>query len=376
MNKIEISTVIYSGENALDRLRHFENRNVFIVADPFIIDSRIIEQIESRLKKGNNKWTSFSDILPDPPIENVVKGVEEIAAFKPDLIIAIGGGSAIDAAKAMKEFSGRIYKYEDLPLIAIPTTSGTGSEVTSFSVITDNEKSVKYPLVSDSLLPEEAILDTELVKTVPKQITADTGMDTLTHAIEAYVAKNANDFTDAFAEKAIRLVFDNLVEAYNNGENIEAREKMHHASTMAGIAFNIAGLGINHSIAHSCGAKFNISHGRLNAILLPSVIAFNAGVQDYTNTDLKPTADKYADLAQLLGLPATNNASGTRSLIKEIKKLKSDLDIKEDFQPYNIEYTANTLEEVAQSALQDSCTITNPEATEAKDIISILKELM
>lgn len=376
MNKIKISTVIYSGENALDRLRHFKNRNVFIVADPFIIDSKMIEQIESRLKKGNNKWTSFSDILPDPPIENVVKGVEEIAAFKPDLIIAIGGGSAIDAAKAMKEFSGRIYKYEDLPLIAIPTTSGTGSEVTSFSVITDNEKGVKYPLVSDSLLPEEAILDTELVKTVPKQITADTGMDTLTHAIEAYVAKNANDFTDAFAEKAIRLVFDNLVEAYNNGENIEAREKMHHASTMAGIAFNIAGLGINHSIAHSCGAKFNISHGRLNAILLPSVIAFNAGVQDYTNTDLKPTADKYADLARLLGLPATNNASGTRSLIKGIKKLKSDLDIKEDFQEYNIEYTANTLEEVAQSALQDSCTITNPEATEANDIISILKELM
>lgn len=376
MNKIEMSTVIYSGENSLDRLIHFENHKIFIVADPFIMKSKMIEQIEKRLKKGNNKWTSFSEILPDPPIENVVAGVEEIAAFKPDLIIAIGGGSAIDAAKAMKEFSGRIYKYEDLPLIAIPTTSGTGSEVTSFSVITDNEKGVKYPLVSDSLLPEEAILDTDLVKTVPKQITADTGMDTLTHAIEAYVAKNANDFSDAFAEKAIHLVFENLVDAYHDGENVLAREKMHHASTMAGMAFNIAGLGINHSIAHSCGAKFNISHGRLNAILMPSVIAFNAGIHDNTNVDLKPTAAKYAELARLLGLPATNNASGTRSLIKEIKKLQSDLDIKGNFKEYSIECTANTLEDIAQLSLQDSCTTTNPVDIEERDIITILRELM
>lgn len=376
MNKIEMSTVIYSGENSLDRLIHFENHKIFIVADPFIMKSKMIEQIEKRLKKGNNKWTSFSEILPDPPIENVVAGVEKIAVFKPDLIIAIGGGSAIDAAKAMKEFSGRIYKYEDLPLIAIPTTSGTGSEVTSFSVITDNEKGVKYPLVSDSLLPEEAILDTDLVKTVPKQITADTGMDTLTHAIEAYVAKNANDFSDAFAEKAIHLVFENLVDAYHDGENVLAREKMHHASTMAGMAFNIAGLGINHSIAHSCGAKFNISHGRLNAILMPSVIAFNAGIHDNTNVDLKPTAAKYAELARLLGLPATNNASGTRSLIKEIKKLKSDLDIKGNFKEYSIECTANTLEDIAQLSLQDSCTTTNPVDIEERDIITILRELM
>jgi len=376
MNKIEISTVIYSGENALDRLSHFENHNVFIVADPFIIKSKMIELIEKQLKKGNNKWTSFSDILPDPPIENVVAGVEEIAQFEPDLIIAIGGGSAIDAAKAMKEFASRIYKYEDLPLIAIPTTSGTGSEVTSFSVITDSEKGVKYPLVSNSLLPEEAILDTNLVKTVPKQITADTGLDTLTHAIEAYVAKNANDFSDAFAEKAIHLVFENLVDAYNDGENALAREKMHHASTMAGIAFNIAGLGINHSIAHSCGAKFKISHGRLNAILMPSVIAFNAGIQGNTNIDLKPAAAKYAQLSRLLGLPATNNASGTRSLIKEIKRLKSNLNIEESFKEFHVEYTASILEEIAQLSLQDSCTTTNPTHTETENIITILRELM
>jgi len=375
MKKISLRTVIYSGENALDHLKSYEGLRIFIVADPFIMESRMVDQIESRLVKGKNEWELFSDIVPDPPIENVVAGVKEIEAFKPNLIIAIGGGSAIDAAKAMKEFSNKIYQFEELPLIAIPTTSGTGSEVTSFSIITDNTKGIKYPLVADSLIPETAILDTDLVKTVPKTITADTGMDALTHAIEAYAAKNANDFSDAMAEKAIRLIFKYLPDAYNDGENITAREKMHHASTMAGIAFNIAGLGINHSIAHACGAKFHIPHGRLNAILLPKIIAYNAGVQGYRNANPQPAADKYAEISRLLELPATNSASGTRSLIKEIEKLRTKMEMPADFKTHDIEYTENIKAEIAEAALEDSCTDTNPLKPGKEDIMAILKEL-
>ncbi len=375
MEKISLSTMIYSGENALDHLKSYEKKRIFIVADPFIMESRMIDHIEGRLVKGQNEWELFSDIVPDPPVENVVAGVKEIEAFKPDLIIAVGGGSAIDAAKAMKEFAMKIYDFESLPLTAIPTTSGTGSEVTSFSIITDTSKGIKYPLVADALIPEEAILDTDLVKTVPPSITADTGMDALTHAIEAYVAADANDFSDAMAEKAIRLIFQYLKDAYHDGENIAAREKMHHASTMAGIAFNIAGLGINHSIAHACGAKFHIPHGRLNAILLPKVIAYNAGVKGYRNADLKPAADKYAYLAGMLGLPDTNSASGTRSLIKEIEKLRTALDMPADFKTYDIEYTDGIKEDIAKAALDDSCTDTNPLEPNKEDIIAILTQL-
>lgn len=375
MRKISLSTVIYSGEQALDHLISYEKQRIFIVTDPFIMESGIIKHIENRLVKGENEWFIFHDIVPDPPIENVVAGVKEIEKFHPNLIIAIGGGSAIDAAKAMKEFANKIYQFGNLPLVAIPTTSGTGSEVTSFSIITDNSKGIKYPLVADSLIPEIAILDTELVKTVPKSVTADTGIDTLTHAIEAYVALNANDFTDAMAEKAIRLIFKYLPDAYNNGDNILAREKVHHASTLAGIAFNMAGLGINHSIAHACGAKFHIPHGRLNGILLPAVIAFNAGVKGYTNSSLKPAADKYAEIAKILGLPATNSGSGTRSLIKEIEKLRAKMDMPVDFKNYDIKYTEDVKEEIAEAALLDSCTETNPEKPSKQDIIAILTVL-
>lgn len=375
MRRVSLRTVIYSGEHALDHLNSYEKQRVFVVADPFILDSGMIEQVEKRLSDGDNEWHIFSDIIPDPPIELVASGVKELEAFRPDLLVAIGGGSAIDAAKAIKDFASKIYDFENIPMIAIPTTSGTGSEVTAFSVITDRNKGVKYPLVADSLIPEVAILDTELVKTVPKAITADTGMDTLTHAIEAYVATDANDFTDAMAEKAIRLVFDYLPLAYHDGTNQKAREKMHHASTLAGIAFNTAGLGINHSIAHACGAKFHIPHGRLNAILLPEVIRFNAGMRGY-QTNLKPAAEKYAELAKILGLPATNHASGTRSLIREIEKLRNILEIPRDFKNYDVDDSENVVEEIAETALMDSCTETNPAKPEKADIINILEHLL
>lgn len=376
MNKISLRTEIYSGANALNYLTTLEKQRVFIVADPFLIDSDVLKDLQEKLEVGENTSYLFSDIIPDPPIENVVSGVSEVKVFEPNLILTIGGGSAIDAAKAIKKFAEEIYDIENLPLIAIPTTSGTGSEVTAFSIITDNSKGIKYPIVSDSLIPEIAILDTNLVKTMPPAITADTGMDALTHAVEAYVATKANDFSDALAEKAIQLIFTFLPQAYEDGTNMEAREKVHHASTMAGIAFNTAGLGINHSIAHACGARFHIPHGRLNGILLPEVIAFNAGLEGFKNSNLKPAAEKYADLAKLIGLSASNAAIGTRNFIKQIEKLRMKLDMPKDFKGYKLEYNRETKDEIAEAALKDSCTLTNPVQPTATEIKTILNAFL
>ncbi|WP_040983016.1 1-propanol dehydrogenase PduQ [Oceanobacillus jeddahense] len=375
MKKVAFQTDIYYGKNALDYLKTIHEQRIFIVLDPFLQETKILEKIEDYLSTGNNTWQLFAEVVPDPPIENVTAGVEAMRDFEPDFVITIGGGSAMDAAKAVKDIAKKVYAMEELPLLAIPTTSGTGSEVTSYSVITDQNKGVKYPLTADSLIPETTILDVELVKTVPKSIVADTGMDALTHAVEAYVAKNANDFSDAMAEKAIRLLFDYLPKSYQNEQDDEAKEKVHHASTLAGFAFNTAGLGINHSIAHASGARFHIPHGRLNAILLPSVIAFNAGVHQNDNQHLTPAADRYAALARLLNLPATNQASGVRSFIKEVKKLRKKLDIPANLKAYQLEYNDEIETEIVEASLNDSCTSMNPVKPTYQDIAAILKKI-
>ncbi|MFD1415071.1 1-propanol dehydrogenase PduQ [Oceanobacillus jeddahense] len=375
MKKVGFQTDIYYGKNALDYLKTIHEQRIFIVLDPFLQETKILEKIEDYLSTGNNTWQLFADVVPDPPIENVTAGVEAMRDFEPDFVITIGGGSAMDAAKAIKDIAKKVYAMEELPLLAIPTTSGTGSEVTSYSVITDQNKGVKYPLTADSLIPETTILDVELVKTVPKSIVADTGMDALTHAVEAYAAKNANDFSDAMAEKAIRLLFDYLPKSYQNEQDDEAKEKVHHASTLAGFAFNTAGLGINHSIAHASGARFHIPHGRLNAILLPSVIAFNAGVHQNDNQHLTPAADRYATLARLLNLPATNQASGVRSFIKEVEKLRKKLDIPANLKAYQLEYNDEIEKEIVEASLNDSCTSMNPVEPTYQDIAAILKKI-
>ncbi|MFX3624377.1 MAG: 1-propanol dehydrogenase PduQ [Ectobacillus sp.] len=377
MDKVSFKTDIYMGKNALDRLLEIKKKKVFIITDPFMIASGAIEQITNRLDEGNNEVCIFSDIAPDPPIETVVAGVKEMAAFYPDAIIALGGGSAIDAAKAMKEFSKKIIGDASIPFIAIPTTSGTGSEATSFSVITDSEKHVKYPLVSETLLPEEAILDPELVKTVPKAVTADTGMDVLTHALEAYVSIRANEISDAFAEKAVFLVFEYLPRTYNDGHDMEAREKMHIASCIAGMAFNLAGLGLNHGIAHVCGAKFGIPHGRVNSILLPAVIEYNANVKGYGSNDYSLAARKYAALAKRLGLSASNPRTGVRSLIHAIANLQKHMEMPACLRACGVEYAQleSLKETIAQAALQDGCTRTNPRQPTEEDIQRIILKI-
>lgn len=380
MEEISFRTKIYTGENALDRLITISGEKIMIIADPYIVKSGIIKEVVSRLESNNNPYIIFDDIIPDPPLETVAAGVKELLHFSPNIIIAIGGGSAIDAAKAIKDFSEKLQpKQSKITFIAIPTTSGTGSEVTSFSVITDKDKGVKYPLVADSLLPDEAILDTALVKSVPPAITADTGMDVLTHALEAYVSTKANSFSDAFAEKAIGLVFEYLPRAYENGDDIEAREKIHHASCLAGLAFNMAGLGINHSIAHVCGAQFKIAHGRMNALLLPAVIEYNANLPGYDNhtASLTTAAVKYAHAAKIIDSPSTNARSGVKNLLARIIKLKKTLHIPDSLTDCGVtkEQLKEAKEKIIASALNDACTVTNPRAPSSSDIESIIDKI-
>lgn len=375
MNSFEIKTKIKFGEGSLKELQELNNKNILIITDPFMVKSKAIDKITVNLK--NSTYEVFDDIVPDPPIETIVAGIEAFKSINPDVIIALGGGSAIDAAKAIMDFSKKILKTNDVEFIAIPTTSGTGSEVTSFSVITDKQKGCKYPLVSDDLLPNMAILDPELVKTVPDFITADTGMDVLTHAIEAYVSTNSNDFSDALAEKAIKLVFKYLVKAYKDGNDTEAREKMHNASCLAGMAFNQTSLGINHSIAHVLGGRFHVPHGRTNAILLPHVIEYNADIVGYTNSTYSKAAIKYAQIAELIGIGSSNIRMSVKNLINEIKKLQKDMNMPKTLTECKVNKSdiSNEEREIAILAIKDACTATNPKVPTEDDIISILNKI-
>ncbi|MCC0695747.1 1-propanol dehydrogenase PduQ [Clostridioides sp. ES-S-0048-02] len=375
MNNFEIKTKVKFGVGSLEYLQEIKDKKVLVITDPFMVKSKTIDKILVNLK--HSTYEVFSNIVPDPPIDTVVQGIEVLKNIKPDTVIALGGGSAIDAAKAIKDFSKQILRTNEIEFIAIPTTSGTGSEVTSFSVITDKQKGAKYPLVSDELIPDIAILDPELVKTVPDFITADTGMDVLTHALEAYVSVNANDFSDALAEKAIKLVFEYLLKAYKDGNDLEAREKMHNASCLAGMAFNQTSLGINHSIAHVLGGKFHIPHGRANAILLPYIIEYNANITGYSNTYYSLSAKKYAQISKLIGLSSSNTRSGVKSLINEIKKLQKELNMPTKLRECNVnlEELSNLQSEIAVLAIQDGCTSANPKVPIEEDIIEILNKI-
>lgn len=375
MRNFKIKTNIYFGDGSLEHLQNIQGKKIFIVTDPFMVKSKTVDKITDKLI--GKEYKIFSDVVPDPPINIIVSGIEQIGKFNPDTIIALGGGSAIDAAKAIMDFAKKILDIKEVEFIAIPTTSGTGSEVTSFAVITDKEKGVKYPIVSDDLLPNLAILDSELVKSVPNVITADTGMDVLTHAIEAYVSKNATDFSDALAEKAVSLVFKYLIRAYKDGNDMEAREKMHNASCLAGIAFNSASLGINHSMAHVLGAKFKIPHGRINSILLPHVIEYNADISGYDSRNYTNEAIKYSNLAKILGLSNSNVRINVRNLINEIKKMQKSMNMPTTISEcnVNINEVLKLKDEIAEIAIKDACTITNPRTPEKNDIINILQKI-
>jgi len=300
--------------------------------------------------------------------------------YKPDCIVAVGGGSAIDSSKSIREFGLKTENYGEVSLIAIPTTSGTGSEVTSFAVVNDTQAHIKYPLVSPSLTADEAILDAELVRSVPASITADTGMDVLTHAIEAYVSIDHNEFTTALAEKAIEICGVFLTRAYMNGDDIHARQKMHAASCLAGLAFNSASLGLTHGMAHQLGAQFHIPHGRANAMLLPLVIEFNADIHKDSKSqkEYHPSVKRYSTIAHILGLSTFNKVMSVRSLIQWIKLMNHDMNIPShisDIPGISVDDYMSKVEAMAEAALADGCTATNPRVPTKEDVMRIYRKL-
>lgn len=368
----------------------------FIVTDPSMVKFGYVDKILYYLRKREQyvHCEIFSDVEPDPSLDTIMRGKEAMDAFQPDVIIALGGGSSMDAAKGMwlfyenpeADFKGMAIKFMDIrkrtykfpklgkkaKMVAIPTTSGTGSEVTSFSVISDKENNMKYPLADYELTPDVAIIDPEYVYSVPPSITADTGMDVLTHALEAYVSIMASDYTDALAMKAIQLVFEYLPKSYK-GDKL-AREKMHNASCMAGMAFTNAFLGINHSLAHKLGGEFHIPHGRANAILLPYVIEYNA--QKPTKFVSWPKYEyfiadqKYAEVAKMLGLPCKTTEEGVKSLVKAVRDLMKEINVPFTIKECGIDEKVfmATVPSLADKAFGDQCTTANPRLPLVKEL--------
>lgn len=404
MQWFKVPPKIYFEKNSTQYLAKMPNiSKALIVTDPGMVKLGYVDKVLYYLRKRPDyvHCEIFSEVEPDPSIETVMKGAEMMANFQPDVIIALGGGSAMDAAKGMwlfyeypdAEFFGlkqkfldirkRIVKYPKLgakaQFVAIPTTSGTGSEVTSFSVITDKEANIKYPLADYELTPDVAIIDPQFVMTVPKVVTADTGMDVLTHAFEAYVSVMANDYTDGLAMKAIQLVFEYLPRAYRDGSDEVAREKMHNASTIAGMAFANAFLGINHSLAHKLGAEFDIAHGRANTILMPHVIRYNATKPKkftaFPKYEQFVADQRYAEIARTLGLPANTTEEGVESLIQAVVKLAKELNI-----PMSIEANGvkkdnfeSKVDWLAERAFEDQCTTANPKLPLITELAAIYR---
>lgn len=351
MERFYLRPRLYFGAEPMEALGELAGKRVLIVTDAFLASSGLLDRVKARL---TGEVRVFDRVEPDPSLRLVAEGVRELQAFRPDAVVAFGGGSPMDCAKGMCWFSGG-----GIPLWCIPTTAGTGSEVTSFAVLTDTDKGVKYPLVEDALLPTAAVLDSALLDGVPPHVTADTGMDVLTHAAEAYVARGANHFTDAMAEKAFVLAYGSLPGAYK-GERA-AKADMLQSSCLAGMAFNAAGLGVCHSMAHALGGRFHVPHGRLNALLLPHVVNFNAADER--------AAEKYARLAKLCSL-----AGNPRALSAALVRLRTSLKIAP-----RLDVTAAALREampgLTTAALADVCLGGNPRTISAQDAASMMGEL-
>lgn len=341
-------------------------KKVFVVCDPFIEESGTVKYITDVLDELGVSYDVYSDIKPDPSVDLVADGIKYLVDSAPDMAVGFGGGSAIDACKAMLFFARKEGLVGDIQFVAVPTTSGTGSEVTDFSVITDADKGIKYPIVDESLLPDVAVLDAKLTVTVPKAITAYTGMDVLTHAIEALVSKNATDFSDASAEKSIKLVRDNLLKIYKNPTDMDGRQAMHNASCLAGVAFNNAGLGLNHGMAHALGGKFHIPHGKANAVLLPYVMGFNAGCYD----QLTEHAHSYARIARLIHVDSSSIRQSALNLIRSVKKFIKELELPATIREMGIseDEFMDAVDEMAQAAFNDRCTATNPRDCTVEEI--------
>ena len=403
MQWVKLPPKIYFERNSIKYLRDMKEMDkAMIVTDRGMYNLGYVEKIEDVIRRRRNKvdLELFFDVEPDPSIDTVEKGVELMRNFEPDVIIALGGGSSMDAAKVMwlmyehpevnfddikqkfMDIRKRAFKFPELgkkaKMICIPTTSGTGSEVTPFAVITDKKENKKYPLTDYALTPTVAIVDPELAMTMPASIAADTGIDVLTHAVEAYVSILASDFTDGWAKQAVKLVFDYLEESVTKGTPI-AREKMHNAASIAGMAFANAFLGMNHSLAHKIGGEFHVPHGRTNGILLPHVIKYNGTIP--TKLNIWPKIEnykadvKYMELAQLIGLKPKTPAEGVQMFADACEELCHKVGLASNFESQGIdkkEWDA-AIHRMAMNAYEDQCTPANPRMPMVHDMEAILR---
>lgn len=365
-------------------------KRAFIVTGKYLYDNGYTSAIEEKLTLMGMKYSVFADVEPDPTLSCARTGVAIMKSFEPDVIIAVGGGSPMDAAKIMwmlyehpevdfndmamrfSDIRKRIYEFPKLGekayMVCVPTTAGTGSEVTPFAVITDDESGIKYPLADYELMPDMAIVDAEMMMNAPKGLTAASGIDAVTHALEAYASVMATEFTDGYALEALKVLFENLPDAYSQGsQNPSAREKVAHAATMAGISFANAFLGLCHSMAHKLGAYHHIPHGIANALLIEEIIKFNSSdtptkMASFSQYDHPHAVERYAAIADYLGLGGADSKEKMQRLVKAISELKETLEIKptiKDYVPNEDEFLAS-LDEMSENAFDDQCTGANP----------------
>ena len=375
-------------------------KRCFIVTDSFLYKNGYTRAIEAKLDQMGIVHTCFSDVEPDPSLASAKAGAAAMRAFEPDCIIALGGGSAMDAGKVMwvlyenpdadfddmamdfMDIRKRIYTFPKMGkkayFVAIPTSSGTGSEVTPFAIITDKETGIKWPLADYELMPNMAIVDTDNMMSAPKGLTCASGIDVMTHAIEAYVSVMASDYTDSLALKAIKLVFDYLPRAYRDGNDVEARDHMANASCMAGMAFANAFLGLNHSMAHKLGAFHHLPHGIANAVLLTDVMRYNSAevptkMGTFPQYQYPHTLARYAEIGRFVGLTGKDDQEVFEKLLDKLEQLKKDIEIKPSIQAYGIDekYFLDTLDDMVEQAFNDQCTGANPRyplMSEMKDL--------
>ena len=386
---------------ALDELKNvMGKKRCFIVTDSFLYKNGFTKKIEDKLDQMGIVHTCFSDVEPDPSLASARAGAAAMRAFEPDCIIAMGGGSAMDAGKIMwvlyenpdADFSEmsmdfmdirkRVYTYPKMGkkayFIAIPTSSGTGSEVTPFAIITDRETGIKWPLADYELMPNMSIVDTDNMMSAPKGLTCASGIDVMTHAIEAYVSIMASDYTDSLALRAIKLVFDYLPRAYKDGNDVEARDHMANASCMAGMAFANAFLGLNHSLAHKLGAFHHLPHGIANALVLLNVMRYNSAevptkMGTFPQYQYPHALQRYAEIGRYVGLTGKNDQEVFEKLLVKLDELMRTIEIKPNIKDYNIDEKnfLDNLDEMSEQAFNDQCTGANPRYP----LISEIKEL-
>lgn len=360
---------IYFGEEAITSLSQFNGKRVGIVTDDFMVTSGKTRYLINYMPQAS--VSIFGEVKPDPDIDILTAGAAHFKSFKPEVIIALGGGSSLDAAKGIKVTLEEYFAHHHIDLIAIPTTSGSGSEVTSYAIISDPKNGRKYPLISGHLVPDIAILDPNLVLTVPRHVAVDTGMDVLTHAIEAFVATGANDFSDALSEKSIALTWHYLPQVFNDEQNIVARTHMHNASCMAGMAFNAAGLGLVHGMAHAIGGMLHIPHGKINAMLLPIVVDFNSK-QASTHT-----RDRYHRCAQIMGIDHAAPEQAIAQMTQAIRQINRHFGIPATLSALGIEREKISMLRAAlvNSALADGCTASNPRPVTPRDVEALIDQV-